>query len=59
MRLITLLLAACVIAGCSSAPKPHDCEGEFRPVNKEQKSASLSAKEQLAMCVNGGHYGRV
>lgn len=53
MRTLAYLFALGLIAGCSTPPKPPECSGEFRPVNKiEQKGAALSVSSKLALCGN-------
>jgi hypothetical protein len=58
MRLVSLVALLSALAGCSfSPPKPPECEGEFRPINIQQKGASaMNAKDSLALCSKGGSY---
>lgn len=51
MRYITVVLTLALVAGCASAPKPAECEGEFRPVNPvEQKGAVLDELSSKSLC---------
>jgi len=52
MRLVSLLAMVCALAACStSPPEPPKCEGDFRPVNIQQKGVSaLSHEASLALC---------
>jgi hypothetical protein len=52
MRLVSLLAILCALAACStSPPPPPKCEGDFRPVNIQQKGVSaLSHDVSLALC---------
>lgn len=59
MRLTLGLLAALwLMAGCAfSAPKPPQCQGEFRPVNlpgHQSVAQAMSREESLALCTTGG-----
>lgn len=58
MRLLISLIALGLVAGCSSPPKPRECSGEFRPVNKvEQKGASLdAATSKFSLCTYRGNH---
>lgn len=58
MRFVPLVAVIFAIAGCSfSPPKPPECQGEFRPINIEQKGVhAMSANDSLALCLNGRAY---
>ncbi|GEM_PF-1898956 len=53
MRYIITIIALCLISGCGSPPKPRSCEGDFKPVNIEQKGASLGSS--ISPCKGGAH----
>lgn len=62
MRMLLLMLIACAMAGCASPPKPAQCEGDFRPVNKGALPAELSTSVRgaaaHALCVGGTDVSR-
>lgn len=58
MRYQTVMLMLCLAAGCSTAPKPAECKGEFRPVNVvEQKNASMDGTGMIVRCGKGDTHG--
>jgi len=59
MRLVSLLAIFCALSACASPPPPPECEGDFRPVNIQQKGVtSLSHKASLALCAGGNVNGK-
>ena len=55
MKCLAYLFALSLMTGCSTAPKLHECKGEFRPVNKsEQKGAAVDAASTLSLCAARG-----
>ena len=60
MRLSFSFLVLCLVAGCSTPPKPQQCEGEFRPVNSTvQGFTNLGAAQSLALCNKGSSHVQV
>lgn len=53
MRLVLGSIIIAVLAGCSSPPKPKECEGEFRPVNIDQKQSAAQGFGAVALCKKG------
>jgi len=51
---IAAVALTALMAGCSAPPKVRDCDGEFHPVNAENKSASLNHTQSVALCKKGG-----
>lgn len=53
-----LLLLVCGMFGCSSAPKPPECKGEFKPVNAIEKNrAEISGATHMVRCNEGELHG--
>jgi hypothetical protein len=52
MRLVSLVALVCVLAACSTTPpSPPQCEGEFHPINIQQKGvSSLNREKSMALC---------
>lgn len=58
MRKIGILLFLIAFTACSSAPKPAECKGEFKPINKMIKDAvKVSSTVGLMRCNEGEMHG--
>lgn len=58
MRILSLFTIAILVSGCAgSPPEPPKCQGDFRPLNIEQKGASvMTPAASAALCGKGGSY---
>lgn len=41
-----ILLVACLLPACSTAPKPAECKGEFKPINASKSKVAATKNNQ-------------
>ena len=55
MKFLAYLFVLGLATGCSALPQPHECKGDFKPINKlEQKGAALDAASTRLLCAAKG-----